>query len=284
MRSFTLCTLITLLTATGTVPLYAAEICETADASVLQNNRIILGVPLLTGTVKSLRAVSQPDPDDFRQFTTTTDIDFDPCGQITRFKFMRSEIRNKMQITRILTASETADNALYTLKNYRHRPGKKDRYPMVIDTVFTKDARQQITGGAGKMYVENNDTVMPGDVQVQFDNARLSDILTHWPHLKTDQHFSFIYDENNRLTSVKSDNASLLTQTYTYTKKGYPATQEEAFDGEVISNHYLTKCTDWDNHGNCIKEQITQQVIYGAPDGLKSESSVIVNKTIRYYQ
>ncbi|WP_413491732.1 hypothetical protein [Morganella psychrotolerans] len=275
--------MITLLTATCTVPLYAAETCKTTDASVLQNNRIILGAPLLTGAVKSLRAVSPPDPEDFRQFSTTTDIDFDPCGQITQFKFMRSEIRNKMQITRILTASETTDNALYTLRNYRHRPGKKDRYPMVIDTVFTKDTRQQITGGSGKMYVENNDTVMPGDVQVQFDNARVSDILTHWPHLKTDQHFSFGYDDKDRLTSVKSDSQAPMTQTYTYTQEGYPATQEEIFDGEIAGSRYFTQCLTHDSHGNCIKEHVTSQNIYGGASGLKTESSVIVNKTIRYY-
>lgn len=283
MRPFTLYTVITLLTATGTIPLYAAKTCDAADASALQNNRIILGAPLLTGAVKSLRAVSLPDPEDFRQFSTTTDIDFDPCGQITHFKFMRSEIRNKMQTTRILTASETTDNALYTYKNYRHRPGKKDRYPMVIETVFTKDARQQITGGSGKMYVENNDTVMPGDVQVQFDNAQLSDILTHWPHLKTDQHFSFSYDDQDRLISVKSDGQTQMTQTYTYTQKGYPATQEEISDGEMAGSRYFTQCLTHDRHGNCIKERVTSQNIYGGASGLKTESSVIVHKTIRYY-
>ncbi|WP_413482478.1 hypothetical protein [Morganella psychrotolerans] len=277
-------TIITLLT--GSSALYAAEKshCTQENLQTIQNNRTILGVPYIRGPVKSLRAQSAPDPDDFREFTITTEIDFDPCGLITHFKSLRSDIAGRIKKTRILSASETGNNANYTFKNYRHRTGRTDRYPMVISTEFTKDEKQQIVGGKAKMYVENNDTTMHGDIQVQLQNGQLSGLITHWPDLYLDQNFKIGYDDAGRIISIATDGDSPLTQTFTYTPEGYSATQEDLYEGGVLTNRYFTECQRWDTHGNCTQERVSLQYIHGdKKTGLRENTATIVTKVIEYY-
>lgn len=284
-----------LLLLTGSSALYAAPsaaqqaLCENTNTLTQQNNRMIWQVPVFSGPVKSVRSESVPDPASPLSEKIISKADFSPCGEVTHFETSKQDTIGRMIVTTVLSGSETRDRDRYSFKVYRHLPGKKARFPMIVSTEFTKDAQQQVTGGTGKMHIEGNETSINGDIQVQHKDGKLTVFTLNWPDIYLTLTYKAGYDDAGRISSLTSampDGSGESVSYYTYTPEGYPATKEVTNNKTPSAARTLTMCLKRDHYGNCLQERLIRMPSEKNKKSAAPEKHemTIINNIIEYYQ